>query len=120
MDPYSGTSAQQAKVHHVVKEWENYANIKFERVDSKDAIIRITFNNDRQGSWSKLGKLALRDAVLSEPTMNLGWIEDNLVISDVERGVILHQFGHALGLGHEYDSLSQEGRLTLNEEGMLI
>jgi hypothetical protein len=119
MDPYSGTSAQQAKVRHVVKEWENYANIKFEHVDSQDAIIRIAFNN-RQASWSKLGNLALRDAVLGEPTMNLGWIEDNHVISDVERGVILHEFGHALGFGHDYDSLSQDDTLTLNEEGMLI
>jgi hypothetical protein len=37
----------------------------------------------------------------SEATMNLGWIADTNVISDDERGVVLHEFGHVLGLLHE-------------------
>jgi predicted Zn-dependent protease with MMP-like domain len=54
-------------------------------------------------------------------TFNHSWIEDNdTTVNDVERDVILHEFGHALGLGHEHYSPSREGKLTLNEEGMLM
>jgi hypothetical protein len=48
--------------------------------------------------------------------MNFGWIGDNDVISDSEKGVILHEFGHALGLVHEHQSPAREGKLTFVEK----
>jgi len=95
----------------VIKEWEKYANVSFDYIDAQDAIIRITFNSD-DGSWSLLGR-NIGTAKPPDPTMNLGWIDDTEDISKVDRGVILHEFGHALGLGHEYQSPSRGGALTL-------
>ena len=53
--------------------------------------------------------------------MNLGWIDDTSVkIAANERGTILHEFGHALGLMHEHQSPARGGTLTLDEDGKLI
>ena len=50
--------------------------------------------------------------------MNLGWISgESDVISDEERGVILHEFGHTLGLLHEHQSPLRGDKITLKEEG---
>ena len=53
--------------------------------------------------------------------MNLGWIDDTSIkIAANERGTILHEFGHALGLMHEHQSPARGGTLTLDEDGKLI
>jgi hypothetical protein len=96
-----GTSRQQDKVKRVVQEWEKYANIKFDCVKSQDATIRITFDS-HDGSWSFIGHDILT-AKPPSPTMNLSWVDNTKVISKIDKGVILHQFGHTLGLGHEQD-----------------
>jgi len=50
--------------------------------------------------------------------MNLGWISgESDVISDEERGVILHEFGHTLGLLHEHQSPLSGDKIILKEEG---
>jgi hypothetical protein len=85
----------------VVQEWEKYANIKFDCVKSQDAIIRITFD-PHDGSWSFIGRDILT-AKSHSPTMNLSWVEDSEDISMIDKGIILHEFGHTLGLGHEQD-----------------
>lgn len=53
----------------------------------------------------------------SQPTMNLGWIADDVMLEDSERGVILHEFGHVLGLMHEHQNPAMAGVLTLKEDG---
>ncbi|THH31771.1 hypothetical protein EUX98_g2429 [Antrodiella citrinella] len=110
-----GNKNQKDKVDKVVQEWTKYANIKISRVD-KNAMIRITFNpND--GSWSYVGRQLL-SVKASEATMNFGWVLDysNVAsMTDKESGVILHEFGHALGMLHEHQSPARGGTITLNE-----
>lgn len=69
----------------------------------KNSHIRITFNS-AQGAWSELGKLPPSSS--SEPTMALGWLDDDVDYDmDEVRGtgiVICHEFGHMLGLIHEH------------------
>ncbi|KAF8950586.1 hypothetical protein BDZ97DRAFT_1180623 [Flammula alnicola] len=96
----------------------NYANISFALTDNLAASnIRITFK-PYDGSWSYVGNEVSKIDV-SKATMNLGWVsEDNDAISD-ERAVILHEFGHTLGLMHEHQSPLRGNKITLKESAVL-
>jgi len=88
-----GTAAQQNIVRQFAPEWCQYANLHFEFSDAPDAEVRITFDEDL-GAWSYIGKDCL-DIPRDQPTMNLGWQDE---------GVVLHEFGHAIGLIHEHQN----------------
>lgn len=94
------------RVADIAKRWttETDADIKFEfwiesNRDARDAHVRIDFDRAR-GSWSVLGKLA-QGTDRNAPTMNLGWMTMELPEAEA-RAVVLHEFGHALGLIHEH------------------
>lgn len=96
-----GTPAQQALVKKYAVEWiDAGANLTFSWVAPGKADIRIAFADD--GSWSVIGKSA-KNVPKSQPTMNFGWLTEG--VSEAEaRSVILHEFGHALGLIHEHQN----------------
>jgi hypothetical protein len=96
-----GDPALQARVQTVARQWiqPGRANLFFDfRTDTQNTHIRISF--DREGSWSVLGNTARR-IPCPEPTMNFGWLKPQSTQAEVER-VVLHEFGHALGLVHEH------------------
>ncbi|KAF8068936.1 hypothetical protein FPV67DRAFT_1761456, partial [Lyophyllum atratum] len=111
---FGGTANQKAAVDKVAVEWTYYANLTLSRGEDgdKEAMIRIAFQA-KSGSWSSIGKGALR-AKPGSITMNLGWIEDLPTVSETDKGTILHEWGHALGLMHEHQSPARGGTLTLN------
>ncbi|WP_316801917.1 M12 family metallopeptidase [Pedobacter nototheniae] len=91
-----GTPAIRTKVIQFAKEWENYANIKFNFVTNDNtAKIRVSFASG--GSWSYIGKGTPR----SGATMNFGWLKESTADSEYSR-VVIHEFGHALGMIHEH------------------
>ncbi|CAK5270010.1 unnamed protein product [Mycena citricolor] len=106
----NGTPAQQAKVDAAILEWFPYANITFQRALA--GILRISFNG-QQGSWSYVGLEAL-EVPKNQPTLNLGWVSDSAQATQEERGLILHEFGHVLGLMHEHQSPAHGGAVTLD------
>ncbi|CAA7263420.1 unnamed protein product [Cyclocybe aegerita] len=72
-----------------------YVNIKFKFVTSRNATIRIAFDED-EGSWSYIAR-DLESIPCNQPTMNYGWVSTNPQINEEDRGVILDDFGHSLG-----------------------
>lgn len=94
------TLAIRNKVIQYAKEWEKYANIKFNFVtNDRTASIRVSFIEDGR-SWSYLGtdvKYIPRDSA----TMQYGWFTSETDDSEFSR-TVLHEFGHALGLIHEH------------------
>ncbi|KAK6980655.1 ZnMc domain-containing protein [Favolaschia claudopus] len=110
-----GTANQQAKVDKVVLEWLPYANLNFPRVN-QGGTIRIAFDAS-SGSWSWVGTLN-RGIPSYDTTMNLGWINNDTNISADDRAVILHEFGHVLGLLHEHQSPARSGTLHLDENAV--
>lgn len=80
----------------------NLARLTLEfRKDTNDTDVRIAFAQGA-GSWSLIGTTCRR-AKPGSPTMNFGWLTPDSTDEDV-RGVVLHEFGHALGLIHEHQN----------------
>lgn len=111
-----GTKEQKAKVTEHVAEWMKHANIKFKFADTGDAEVRIAFV-ESDGSWSAVGTDALSREYFPkhQPTMNFGWLTDRTSAADT-RGVILHEFGHAIGCIHEHQSPNET--LNWNKEAV--
>jgi hypothetical protein len=99
-----GDPSVHERIKPVAKEWcgKDMANLRFIFVkDPKDADIRISFRY--AGSWSVLGKTAREVLPKTEATMNYGWLTPKSTDDELRR-VVLHEFGHALGLIHEHQN----------------
>jgi serralysin len=98
-----GDPPLQERVRQVAEEWTGpqMANLGLQFVDSDDADIRVAFEQGN-GSWSYLGTMC-QQIPAGEPTMNYGWLTPDSSDDELRR-VVLHEFGHALGLIHEHQS----------------
>jgi serralysin len=96
-----GTASQQNTVKNYIKQWEQPTGLRFDFVKEGWSHIRIDVADNAGGGWSYLGT-ACTSVAQTEPTMQLGMkpgtAEEHL------RRVVLHEFGHALGLIHEHQS----------------
>jgi Effector-associated domain 1 len=99
-----GASSLHSRVESVAMQWTEYANIKFEFDGDPNAPIRISFA--LEGTWSFEARACL-NAAANEPTMNFGWLNARSPTSEIER-VVLHEFGHVLGLRHEHGNPASE------------
>lgn len=101
-----GTQELQNRVQSVAEEWTRLANLTLDFRNSGPTDIRIAFLQGN-GSWSYLGKMCRR---ISEPkpTMNYGWLTPTSSDDELRR-VVLHEFGHALGLIHEHQNPKNGG-----------
>lgn len=110
-----GEAALHRRVADIADEWPRKTKASFEFIfldqdeDPASANIRIGFRPDL-GSWSVLGRYAL-DVPPEKTTMNLGWMTLDLVEEEA-RAVVLHEFGHALGLIHEH--MNPHGHIAWN------
>lgn len=101
-----GSKADQKLVEKHAPEWTNHANLEFEFTDDPNADVRVSFDTN-DGAWSYVG-LDNKNIPIHAATLNLGW---------VDKGVILHEFGHMISLGHEHQN--PEGGIVWNEEEVI-
>jgi hypothetical protein len=101
-----GTEAQKDIVTQFAPKWAEHANIKLVFSADQNAEIRVTFN-ENDGAWSYIGT-DCKAIPVGQPTMNLGWQDE---------GLVLHEFGHALGFRHEH--LSPVGGINWNKPAVI-
>jgi len=101
----NGDAAIHRKVEDLARMWEDHANIHFEFVAKGDAEIRIGYAADNL-SWSYLGTDAL-SVESGQETMHYGWLTPTTPFEEMRR-VVVHEFGHALGMIHEHQHPSVE------------
>jgi len=98
-----GDPGVQDKVKKVAQRWTapGMANLSLGFRDDNNTDIRISFQFS--GSWSVIGTTCRTITDKTQPTMNFGWLTP--ASDDVEvRRVVLHEFGHAMGLIHEHQN----------------
>lgn len=119
----SGSKDLRRNIEETLKAWTNVANIKLDfrnptqpneyrewtALDSNySADIRIAFDNSNPATryWSAIGEESITFSSYqpSRPSMNLGGFTQHL--PDNWQSTVLHEFGHAIGFGHEHQSFS--------------
>ncbi len=107
----NGSGALHNKVLQIGKEWEKYANIKFIVSERNISDVRISFNE------TGLIKAAVGNIAFTYPQdENNCFIDTSLLkFPKVFRAMVLHVFGHILGLQHE-NEVPLKGRKWNSEE----
>ncbi|OUS01020.1 hypothetical protein A9Q86_09760 [Flavobacteriales bacterium 33_180_T64] len=100
-----GDDVLQKSVATIAKQWTDYANLTFKfhygklrTSDTPD--ILITFNGN--GNSSYIGTDSRDIARYHNPSMILGELSKSSITYKRKKRVVLHEFGHAIGLIHEH------------------
>jgi astacin (peptidase family M12A) len=112
-----GSTGLKKRVRDQAAGWTDpgIAGVTFNWVPkTQKADVRIDFQQGN-GSWSYLGTYC-HSIPASDPTMNYGWLTDASSDDEVRR-VVLHEFGHALGLIHEHQN--PKGPIKWNRDAVI-
>ncbi|MGH6855773.1 MAG: M12 family metallopeptidase [Aestuariivirga sp.] len=111
-----GTNESNAKVAEIANRWSDDPGMGLKldfgkmskprmcKPGARESQIRVSY--DKPGYWSQLGQNSVVYTAQEEPSMNLEGMDANPAALDNPeiQGVILHEFGHAMGFLHEHQS----------------
>jgi len=111
-----GDEDLRAFMTEYAQEWLEYANLKFLWLDGNyESMIRVSFAGS--SSWSYIGTDCLM-VQRDYPTMNIDTVRMRASMQGNERDaryLVLHEFGHMLGLQHEQHNPKAEIPWDLDE-----
>jgi hypothetical protein len=107
---YGGDAPLRHRILSIGAEWFKYVNLKFDAEHARDCApgdrseIRIGFTEP--GYWSYIGTDSLSPSLVQNnlASMNFGGWDFQQLADPRFTGVVLHEFGHALGFHHEHQS----------------
>jgi hypothetical protein len=106
-----GTDALRNRILNVAGQWFAHTNLKLAPglngpncAPQDKSEVRIGF--DEPGYWSYIGNDSLAEGLVakSQTSMNFEGFDKNPPADPEFTGVVLHEWGHALGLHHEHQS----------------
>ena len=108
---YGGSPAIRARILKTAATWLSSANLKFDTggtsgqscAPSGDkSEVRIGFNEP--GYWSYIGNDSMSADLVGKSSVNFQGFDTAPIAEPRFTGVVLHEFGHALGFHHEHQS----------------
>lgn len=94
----NGSNEIQNKIKKIAKQWEKFANIYFVFIKNGNSNVRI--NLDSKGGYNSVVGTLSNSLSQKEPTMN--YDTTDFKNDTIIKRVVLHEFGHAIGLLHEH------------------
>ena len=105
-----GTAELKSLVKAAATEWTRHANIHFDfDASSENADVRVSFKDEMSFAYVGTDALAVPKG---EATIVLGTIAEEA--GPERQSTILHEFGHVLGLVHEYATPAGEERIDFD------
>jgi len=106
------------KVMRFAQQWTTFDTANLTFIDQKhvDRGTQIRISFQYSGSWSVIGKSCTNITDPTKPTMNFGWLTPQSSDDEIRR-VVLHEFGHAVGLIHEHQNPG--GRINWNRQAVI-